>query len=143
MRKLSVLVRATAATLAAATVGVYVSAAVPALVFGASFRDFVQMATEVYLPALCLAVVTAPLAARALREDGARRLAWQCTLIGCLIVAGAELRWMMHLDLAPTPTLFWSIVFNAVLRGVPGGVAGACVVLAVLLETAPRRRALA
>lgn len=133
--------RAAAATLAAALVGVHVSAAVPAVVFGASFREFVQMASEVHLPALCLAGVTAPLAARALHEDGARRLAWQCALIGFMVVAGAEVRWMMALDLTPSPILFWSIVFNAVLRGVPGGLAGAGVVQAILLASSPRRSA--
>lgn len=143
MRHVPSLVRAVAATLAGAVAGVHVSAAVPALVFESSFRDFLRLTAEVQLPALCIALATAPLVARGLREDGPRRLAWQCALIGGMVVAGAEMRWMRLLDLPPTPTHFWSIVFNALLRGVPGGVAGAGMALAVLRCSAPRRRALA
>ncbi|GJD90723.1 hypothetical protein BHAOGJBA_4265 [Methylobacterium hispanicum] len=137
------LIRALAATLAGAVVGVHVSAAVPALVFEGSFGDFLRMTAAVQLTALCTAVATAPLLARGLREDGPRRLAWQCALIGGMVVAGAEMRWMMFLDLSPTPTHFWSVVFNALLRGVPGGVVGAGMAMAILHCSAPRPKALA
>lgn len=125
------LARTCAAIVTAPLVGAHASAAVPALVFGASFREFVQMSVAVYLPAICIAVVAAPFVAVGLREDGPRRLAWQCALIATMLIAGMELRWMWALDLPFTPALVWNVVFKSLLRGVPGGVAAALAAVAV------------
>lgn len=132
MRFANLLARSCAATVAAALVGSHASAAVPAVVFGASLREFTEMSVAVYIPALCLAVSAAPLVAIGLREDGTRRLAWQCVLIASMLIAGTELRWMQTLDLSFSPTLIWNVVFKSILRGVPGGLAAAVAIVAVL-----------
>lgn len=131
--------RSCAVIVTAPLAGAHASAAVPALVFGASFREFVQMSVSVYLPALCLAIVAAPFAAIGLREDGPRRLAWQCALIATMLVAGTELRWMQTLDLSFSPTLAWNVVFKSLLRGVPGGIAAACTAVLVLRVLSGRK----
>jgi hypothetical protein len=131
--------RSCAVIVTAPLVGAHASAAVPALVFGASFREFVQMSVSVYLPALCLAVAAAPFVALGLREDGPRRLAWQCALIATMLIAGTELRWMQALDLPFSPTLVWNVVFKSLLRGVPGGIAAACASILVLRILTRRR----
>lgn len=132
MRFANLLARSCAATVAAALVGAHASAAVPAVVFGASFREFTEMSVAVYIPALCLAVSTAPLVAVGLREDGSWRLAWQCALIATMLIAGFELRWMRMFDLSFSPALMWNVVFKSILRGVPGGLAAAGAIVAVL-----------
>ncbi|MBY0395104.1 MAG: hypothetical protein K2X91_01375 [Thermoleophilia bacterium] len=139
MRTADRMARSCAVIVTAPLVGAHASAAVPALVFGASFREFVQMSVSVYLPALCLAIAAAPLAARGLREDGPGRLAWQCALIATMLIAGTELRWMQALDLSFSPTLIWNVVFKSLLRGVPGGIASACAAVLVLRVLSARR----
>jgi hypothetical protein len=124
--------RSCSATVAAAFAGAHASAAVPTLLFGASLRDFAVMSAATYLPALGVAVCAAPLVANGLREDGYGRLAWQCALVATMLIAGSELRWMWILDLPFSPTLVWNIVFKALLRGFPGGLAAAGAILLVL-----------
>lgn len=133
------LARSCATIVSATIVGTHVSAAVPALVFGASFTEFVQWSVQLYLPVLCVAAAAAPFAAMGLREHGPRRLAWQSALIATLLIAGTELRWMQLLDLSFSPAMIWSIVFKALLRGVPGGLAGACAAILVLRILSNRR----
>jgi hypothetical protein len=132
MRVPLLVARSCAATVAAALVGAHASAAVPALLFGASFRDFAQMSAATYLPALGVAVAAGPLVATGLREDGFGRLAWQCALVATMLIAGSELRWMWMLNLPFSPPLVWNIVFEAVLRGFPGGLAAAGAIVLVL-----------
>ena len=132
MRVPLLVARSCAATVAASLVGAHASAAVPALVFGASLRDFAQMSAATYLPALGVAIAAGPLVATGLREDGFGRLAWQCALVATMLIAGSELRWMWMLDLPFSPPLVWNIVFKAVLRGFPGGLAAAGAIVLVL-----------
>ncbi|MDE4914025.1 hypothetical protein [Methylobacterium sp. 092160098-2] len=132
MRLPLLVARSCAATVAAALVGAHASAAVPTLLFGASLRDFAVMSASTYLPALGVAICAAPLVANGLREDGFGRLAWQCALVATMMIAGSELRWMWMLDLPLSPPLVWNVVFKALLRGFPGGLAAAGAIVLVL-----------